>query len=112
MLEPEEIRKQIATRLNNASPKPIKAILFGSYAYGEPSEYSDIDLVVVLDKDGKSDSYRTLINNRREISKRLRDLKKKYPIDILVYTRQEWEELKASGSSFIRKIEKDGVTIL
>ena len=73
---------------------------------------NDIDLVVVLDRAGKSDSYRTLINNRREISKRLRDLKKKYPIDILVYTKDEWEELRTSGSSFIKKIEKGGITIL
>ena len=112
MLKQKEIREQVAARLNNASPKPLKAILFGSYAYGKPGEYSDVDLVVVLDKDGKSDSYRTLINNRREISKMLRDLKKKYRIDILVYTRDEWEELRASGSSFIRKIEDDGVAIL
>ncbi len=29
--------------------KPYKIILFGSYAYGEPDENSDIDLVVVVD---------------------------------------------------------------
>jgi predicted nucleotidyltransferase len=111
MLNNEDIRKEVVARLNE-SPKPLQAILFGSYAYGKPGEDSDIDLVVILDKDGKSDSYRALINNRREVSKRLRDLKKKYPIDILVYTREEWEELKASGSSFIKKIEKDGVALL
>lgn len=111
MLNLEEIRKKITDELN-ASPKPLKVILFGSYAQGTPHDDSDIDLVVILDKEGKSDSYRTLINNRIEISRRLRELKKKYPIDILVYTKDEWDELKASESSFIQKIEKDGVAIL
>ena len=111
MLNLEEIRKKITDGLN-ASPRPLQVILFGSYAQGTPNDDSDINLVVILDKEGKSDSYKTLINNRIEISRRLRDLKKKYPIDILVYTKDEWDELKASESSFIQKIEKDGVAIL
>lgn len=32
---------------------PDRIILFGSYAYGEPSEDSDVDLLVVLPFDGK-----------------------------------------------------------
>ena len=111
MLMREQIRKQIAEMLNE-SPKPLKVLLFGSYAYGTPRDDSDIDLVVVLDKEGKSDSYKTLINNRMEIARRLRQLRKRYPIDILVYTRDEWEELKASESSFVQKIERQGVSVL
>jgi predicted nucleotidyltransferase len=93
-------------------PAPFKVILFGSYAYGRPSVDSDVDLLIVLDKKGKSSSYKALIQNKRMISKRLRELKKKYPIDLLVYTRDEWEELKVSGSSFFNKIEQEGVSIL
>ena len=43
----------------------------------EIAAYPDIDLVVVLDKEGKSSSYKTLINNRMEIAKRLRELRKR-----------------------------------
>ena len=107
----EEIRKQITDGLNT-SPRPLRVILFGSCAHGASHDDSDIDLVVILDKEGKSDTYKALINNRVEISKRLRALKRQYPMDILVYTKDEWEELKASKSSFIQKIEKDGLTIL
>ena len=28
--------------------KPLQVILFGSYAYGTPKEYSDVDLLVVM----------------------------------------------------------------
>ena len=30
--------------------KPERVILFGSYIYGKPTEYSDIDIIVVSDK--------------------------------------------------------------
>ena len=111
MLNHKDIRKEIAARLDG-SPRPLKAILFGSYAHGTPHDDSDIDLVVILDKEGKSDSYKTVIDNRMEISRRLRELRRKYPIEILVYTKDEWAELKASGSSFIQKIETEGISIL
>ncbi len=31
--------------------KPLKIVLFGSYAYGNPTEDSDVDLMVVMPKD-------------------------------------------------------------
>jgi predicted nucleotidyltransferase len=33
---------------------PEKIILFGSYAYGVPKEYSDVDLLVVMPFEGSS----------------------------------------------------------
>ena len=111
MLTLKEITEEIVAGLS-VPPRPLKAILFGSLAQGTSREDSDIDLVVILDKEGKSGSYKALINNRIEISRKLRKLKKKYPIDVLVYTKDEWEELRASGSSFIEKIENEGIIIL
>lgn len=111
MLNLKEIRAQIATALDT-TPKPLKVLLFGSLARGTPGEESDIDLVVILDKAGKAQSYRAMISARTDIAKRLRSLRRKYPIDILVYTKEEWEDLKASGSSFIAKIEKEAMAVL
>jgi predicted nucleotidyltransferase len=111
MFDLKDICKQITDGLNTL-PRPLKVILFGSYARGIPHEDSDIDLLVILDRKGKSASYKSLIKNRTEISRRLRNLKKKYPMDVLVYTKDEWEELRASETSFVRKIEKDGIAIL
>jgi len=33
---------------------PERIILFGSYAYGQPTEHSDVDLLVVLPFEGQS----------------------------------------------------------
>src|SRR2546423_12700718 len=33
---------------------PEKIILFGSYAYGQPNENSDVDLLVVMDHEDRS----------------------------------------------------------
>ena len=38
-----EIRRRLVAAL-----KPEQIILFGSYAYGEPTEDSDIDLLVIV----------------------------------------------------------------
>jgi predicted nucleotidyltransferase len=107
MLTLKEITKEIAAGLS-VPPRPLKAILFGSLVHGTSHEDSDIDLVVILDKEGKSGSYKALINNRMEISRKLRKLKKKYPIDVLVYTKDEWEELRASGAHSLKRSKMKG----
>ncbi len=64
--------------------KPAKIILFGSYAYGTPTEESDIDLFLLKDDlDGEELKY--LSRNAR---KKLVDLTYKYSIgfDILTAT--------------------------
>ncbi len=110
MLIPE-IKKDIVDCLSKP-PKALRVILFGSYAYGIPHEDSDIDILVVLDKKGKAHNYKSFIKNRQEVSLRLQSLKKKYPIDLIVYTNDEWEELKAIGTSFIRNIEENGIYLI
>ena len=89
-----------------------KIILFGSHAYGIPREDSDIDLIVVSDNEEMSKNYRDFLNNKNKISTKLLPLKKKFPIDLIVYTRAEWEHLKTSNTLFIKNIEDQGIAIL
>jgi uncharacterized protein len=51
MIAQERIR-DISERIADQF-SPDRIILFGSYAYGEPNEGSDIDLLVVLPFEGK-----------------------------------------------------------
>ena len=80
MLDIETLKPKIIEALMPL--KPNKIILFGSYAYGNPNEDSDIDLFLIKD-DLTIDETRYY---QREAKKKLLDIRKNYKtngIDIL-----------------------------
>lgn len=89
-----------------------KAIVFGSFATGTIHAESDIDLVVILNQEGISPNYNNLLRNRMKINSLLRNVREKIPVDLLVYTKDEWELLLASGSSFINDINNNGLRLI
>jgi uncharacterized protein len=107
---PDSIRKEIVNKI--ASKKPHKVFLFGSYAYGSVGKESDIDLLVVIDKEGVPKSYQEKSSNYLEISRALRNLNKKIPMDILVMTKTQWVEFVKKKSGFAREILEKGVELL
>ncbi len=109
MLDPK-IKVEILKCLEQE--KLHKIILFGSHAYGTPLDDSDIDLIVISDEQEMSKNYKDFLKNKNKISTKLLPLKKKYPIDLIVYTKAEWEHLKTSKILFIKNIEDQGVAIL
>ncbi len=110
MIDFNKIKQEIVTLLKNSQLD--KVFLFGSYANGNAHEESDVDLLVILDKKGISDNYMEILQNKRSISKKLRVLRKRIPIDLLVYTKDEWTILADSNSSFIKQIEKNAIQLL
>ena len=110
MMNFEKIKQEIITLLKNL--KLNKVLLFGSYAYGDVHDDSDVDLLVILDKKGTSHDYMEMLQNKKVVSKQLRELRKKIPIDLLVYTVDEWAILKDSGSSFFQQIETEGIQLI
>jgi uncharacterized protein len=83
--------------------KPEKIILFGSYAYGTPTPDSDVDLLVVVETNGRNkETYRA-------VSRLL--YPRQFPVDIIVKTPTEVEEALKGGvdnAFFIREIVKKG----
>ena len=51
MVRMNEIRKLAREIVRGFNPERI--ILFGSYAYGKPAPYSDVDLLVIMKFEGK-----------------------------------------------------------
>lgn len=51
MFTPEYIQSIVDRIVEQFHPE--KVILFGSYAYGQPTESSDIDLMIVMDYEGR-----------------------------------------------------------
>jgi len=87
---------------------PEKIILFGSYAYGNPDNESDIDLLVI--KNIKKDKVRDC---RIEIKKRLwQKFKDQYiSFDVLVDSEERIYERIKIGDSFYEEIYTKGEVI-
>ena len=82
--------------------RPEKIILFGSYAYGQPSADSDLDMLII-----KKTSERFIdrwINVRQIVS----DPKRSIPFEPIVLTPNELEERLAIGDQFIEEIVTKG----
>lgn len=85
--------------------RPIKVILFGSYAYGKPTENSDIDLLILKDTD-KSRAERFV-----EVKRILYDPKLGIIISPLIYTPEELEERLKMGDDFVEEILQRGIVV-
>jgi len=88
--------------------KPYKVILFGSYANGNPTKDSDLDVLVILDSDDFVKSFKEKIERKMPISKILLEINYQIAMDILVYSRAEFECLKERDNFFIKEIEASG----
>jgi len=87
----EQTIKQAVDRLVTAA-NPSKVILFGSYARGDATEESDLDLMVIE---------RELPNKFEEMIRLKQVLRSLHiPVDVLVYSEeyvQEWGHLPGSA---------------
>jgi len=90
--EIKEWARQLAIRF-----KPEKIILFGSYAYGDPTTDSDVDLLVELPnaKGGLQD-----------VCQIVRKLKPGFPVDMIVHTPRQVRARIEQGDFFLRNIIK------
>lgn len=81
--------------------KPEKIILFGSYAYGNPTPDSDVDLLVIMKTNAKPKE-RYLMVSRVLIPRQ-------FPVDIIIRTPEEIERaLKNRDNFFTREIISRG----
>jgi len=94
----KEIQK--ITKIIKEKYKPKSIILFGSYAWGKPSEDSDIDLFLVMDSKLRRDE------RAAEVSELFSD--RLFPLDIIVYTPKEFELSIKRGSFFVKEILAKG----
>lgn len=100
MITQEKIEEIVRRVVDNC--KPEKVILFGSYAYGQPTKDSDLDLLVVV-KSSSLPRYK----RAREIRKHLWGITDT-PKDILVYTQEEINDWERVEEAFITSIVKKG----
>ena len=95
-----ELLKSITHRLVGQF-QPEQVILFGSYAWGEPTAYSDVDLMVIVRESDLSDYQRAVLGHRclsgLGIAK-----------DVVVRTREEFDRWQIVRSSLEYKVARQG----
>jgi len=92
--EIQNLCRQIVENFN-----PQKVILFGSHAYGKPSEDSDVDLLVVMPFEGR---------NHEQVVKIRQKIKTSVPLDLLVRTSEQVRERIEMEDFFMREIAERG----
>src|ERR1700685_176602 len=79
--------------------RPRKIVLFGSYAYGKPTEDSDVDVLVIMPFNRK--------RGRKSLEIRQR-IQADFPLDLIVRTPEFIERRLQWGDCFIREILAKG----
>jgi len=105
----EQIRQILVSRLKPLDPEKI--ILFGSYAWGQPTADSDIDLYVVTKDDYMPKNWREKNEIYSKFMDVLDELQKEIPIDLIVHTKPMHEKFVEIDSMFSRKVMREGVTL-
>ena len=84
--------------------RPQKVILFGSYARGEATDESDVDLLVVVRKE-RARGHRS--------APIIRFLAERYmlPVDVIVRTAASLEEESAMPGTLGEEVKRDGVVL-
>jgi len=104
---PELIQKEIETIVESIK-KTVdceKIYLFGSYAYGTPHKYSDLDFYVIM-PDGTGNPWEVM----RNIHLNFIDLQKTMPIDVLADHSSRFFE-RSVLPTMEMKIANDGILL-
>ena len=82
-----------------------KVILYGSYARGDMTTESDVDLLVI------APTHERFFESMATVRRLLRDFRKGLAIAPLVFTEEEINQRKEKGDQFIAEILEKGVEI-
>ena len=80
---------------------PLAIYLFGSYAWGSPTEESDVDLLVIVKESNER-------RWKRPIAGSLALWGMGVPKDLLVYTKTEFDRALEHPSTLARKVYEEG----
>jgi len=104
---PINVKNEIENIINeiNKTSNITDAYLFGSYAYGNPNQDSDLDICILTDDKSK---------RKIEIMRILRKAIKKvqsFPVDLIVYYNDEFNERAKLNCTIEHEILLKGVKI-
>ncbi|MEI8113248.1 MAG: nucleotidyltransferase domain-containing protein [Bacteroidia bacterium] len=89
----------------------VRVILFGSYAYGNPTAESDIDLMIVVPLETLPSTHRERVDLYLLYNQFIKHLRSFIPIDLVIYTMAAYEKFIELGSVFSKEITNRGVIL-
>jgi predicted nucleotidyltransferase len=101
--------EQLKTNLKAIDPYMV--LLFGSYAYGNPDEDSDLDLFVVLNDYSMPATFSEKQQLYLKVSQLTRPIAKQIPLDLVVFTIPMFEQFKHANTNFSEEILTKGIVI-
>ena len=102
MYNDEEIMEFVSLVAEVSDPDRI--ILFGSYAYGEPDDKSDLDLLVI--KNGNDFSLDDEAKLATDVFYKRRQLGIRTRYDVFFQTDRQVQEIAAKGGAFVDALQK------
>ncbi|WP_201334402.1 MULTISPECIES: nucleotidyltransferase domain-containing protein [unclassified Nitratiruptor] len=103
-----KIVKQIVQRLQKDT---VLIILFGSYATNTQHSHSDIDLYIVTNDKQFPTTWQEKSKIYLQVAKKVSDLQKIVPIDLIVHTQPMYKKFVELQSSFSKKILNEGIVL-
>jgi predicted nucleotidyltransferase len=97
MADERQIREYAEAVANRFGPE--KVVLFGSHAYGSPGDDSDVDLLILMNHEGKRSDQALAIRKA---------VRKRFPLDLIVRTPVEAERGLRTGDPFMTEILTNG----
>ena len=102
MIQRREIKKWCASVAREFRPEQI--IVFGSYGNGNPTEESDVDVLVVMPLTRGHRGVQAAAAIRERVPAA-------FPMDVIVRSPQEIAQRLAVGDGFIASVMRDGQTM-
>jgi predicted nucleotidyltransferase len=96
----QDLQRLLGRLIAEYTPKQV--ILFGSHAYGEPDQHSDLDLLIV------KETSETPFWRRVQVGRIVQDKHRRTPIQTLVITPQELASQLKKGDPFLTEIVEKG----
>ena len=100
MVRRAEINRYIAALAREFSPRQV--VLFGSYASGQATADSDVDLLVIMDR---------VVDGAEQAIEMRRRIPRTFPLDLLVLSKREASRRLAQKDSFYVSVLRDGQTV-
>jgi uncharacterized protein len=85
-----------------------KIILLGSYAYGNPDDQSDLDILVISPEDFIPATNHDKMELHHRYNSGIKKFRELIPIDLMVYTKAMYDRLMVSPNLFFSEINQKG----